>query len=131
MNYTTTVITPTAIRCFTPTEEDVATWSTYKTTNTKSLQGFEWIETNLTDAAFADWLKLWDCFPPPSQASGTAKLMEFTACLQIMSLQCSHGQRRAVFTLSLNASLFLNTDLIIGFMGIGYGILCPTFCLHV
>ena len=80
VDYTTTVITLAAIRCLTSTEEDVATW-TYKATNTKPLQGFERIETNLTEATFADWLKLWDCLPPPLKTIGAAKLMEFTACL--------------------------------------------------
>ena len=129
VNFAATISTLVAIRALTFTVEDITTL-THEAADTKLLQGLERIETKSTAGTFRDWLISWDCSPPPFEALGAAELLEFTACFQIVLSQCSLRQRRAVLTLSFNLSLFLNTDFLIGFMGIRYGVFCPAFYLY-
>ena len=128
VNSTTAILTLAVVGSLTPRVEDILT-HTQKAANAKLLQLFERVEAELTTAAFRDRLKDWDRAPPPYETLWTPKLMELTACLQVMLFQRCLRERRAVFTLSLNSSLFLNTDFLIGFTGIRYGVLCPAFIL--
>lgn len=98
-NSTTAVVTLVTIRCLTSTEEDVATCTAHKATNPKLLQGFERIETKPAFVTLRDWLMHRDWFPPPNKTPRTTKLMEFTACSQIMYFQYSLRQRRIALRL--------------------------------
>ena len=101
-NSTTTVVTLVIVGCLTFTEENVATQIAHKATNAKLLQGFERVETKPASVTLRDWLMFRDWFPPPNITFGTAKLMEFTTCSQIMHFQYSLGQRRSALRLNVD-----------------------------